>query len=190
MLIKADIDCPLFHFERLKMNIINKLTATDVDFAFRKTVDISPEFLKKHRIQGLILDVDNTLTTDENLTPAKGIPEWVNKMKNAGIRMVILSNNRAERVKPLAEKLNLRFVSKGAKPLRKGYEKALKIMGLHNSRVAGVGDQLFTDIWGAKASKIRAVYVSPIAIEGRDKKFILFKRKLETPFLPKKFEDE
>ena len=171
------------------MSIKHKITGTDADFAFRKTTDITPDFLRKHHILGLVLDVDNTLTTDENLTPGEGIPEWVESMKKAGIRMVIVSNNKAERVKPLADGLGLRFVPEGAKPLKKGYEKALAIMGLHHSRVAGVGDQLFTDIWGAKHAGLRSVYVSPIAVEGREKRFILFKRKLEKPFLPDKFQD-
>ena len=72
------------------MSIKRKITGTDADFAFRKTTDITPEFLKKHHILGLVLDVDNTLTTDENLTPGEGIPEWVESMKKAGSRMVIV----------------------------------------------------------------------------------------------------
>ncbi len=172
------------------MGIKHRITGTDVDFAFRKTINITPAFLKEHNIYGLILDVDNTLTTDENLAPAEGIPEWVEDMKKEHIRLVIVSNNNARRVRPLAEKLGLPFVAKGAKPLKKGYEKAMEIMGLHHTRVAAVGDQLFTDIWGAKHSKVRSIYVAPMMIEGKDKRFILFKRKLEKPFLPEKFTDD
>ena len=172
------------------MDLKRKITATDVDFAFRKTVNITPAFLKGNNIQGLILDVDNTLTTDETLTPAEGIPEWVEDMKKNHIRLVIVSNNNEKRVRPLAETLGIKFVPKGAKPLKKGYEKAMAIMGLHHSRVAAVGDQLFTDMWGAKVAKVKSIYVAPMQIEGKEKRFILFKRKLEKLFLPEKFTDD
>lgn len=67
-----------------------------MDFAFRKTVNITPDFLKKHGVKGLILDVDNTLTTHDHPVPAKGIREWLENMKNNGIKLIIVSNNSAE----------------------------------------------------------------------------------------------
>ena len=169
------------------MGLRHKLTGTAVDFAFRKTVDIKPEFLKKHGIKGLILDVDNTLTTHDHPKPAEGIMGWIRNMKRCGIRMMLVSNNREERVKPFAELLKLPFVSKGAKPLKKGYIKAMKLMRLKSSETAAVGDQLFTDIWGANLTGIRSIYVSPIEPESRKEHFIRFKRILEKPFLPDKF---
>ncbi len=172
------------------MSFKHKITGTQVDFAFRRTTGITPEFLRKYKIEGLILDVDNTLTTDENLSPGDGIPEWVELMKSSGIKLVIVSNNRAERVKPLAEKLGIEYVPDGKKPLRYGYDKALEIMGIDRNRAAAVGDQLFTDIWGANHSGLKAIFVQPIAPEGKEKRFILFKRKLEKPFLPKNFIDK
>ena len=36
------------------------------DFAFRRVNDITPEFLFKNNIKGLLLDLDNTLTTHDN----------------------------------------------------------------------------------------------------------------------------
>ncbi len=169
------------------MGIRNKLTMTGVDFAFRKTVDITPGFLREHGIKGLILDVDNTLTTHDHPAPAEGIPEWIDTMKKNGIRLMIVSNNRAERVEPFARLLGLDFVSKGAKPLKKGYVRAMKKMGLSPSETAAVGDQLFTDIWGANFARITSIFVQPIQPEGKKERFIRFKRVLEKPFLPKKF---
>ena len=116
---------------------------TDVDFAFRRTVDISPAFLKKHGIKGLILDVDNTLTTHDNPVPAEGIREWLDSMRDEGIKLIIVSNNHPERVRPFADPLGLDFVSDSGKPLRKGYKAAMKKMGLkvqvmENIKVAAV----------------------------------------------------
>ena len=58
--------------------------------AFRKVSDISPEILKKLGIKGLILDVDNTLTTHDNPRPADGVLEWLDLMRNNNIKMMII----------------------------------------------------------------------------------------------------
>ena len=169
------------------MGLIHKITGTDVDFAFRKTADISPRFLKKHGIKGLILDVDNTLTTHDNPVPAEGIREWLDDMRKNGIKLIIVSNNHPERVRPFADPLGLDYVSDSGKPLKRGYRAAMKKMRLTASETAAVGDQLFTDVWGANFSRIRMLYVEPIELEPKSKRFIRFKRVLEKPFLPRKY---
>lgn len=161
-----------------------------MDFAFRKTVDITPAFLKKHGIKGLILDVDNTLTTHDNPVPAEGIIQWLENMKKNGIKLIIVSNNHAERVRTFADPLGLDFVSDSGKPLKRGYTAAMKKMGLSPEETAAVGDQLFTDVWGANFAKVRMLYVEPMELEPKSKRFIRFKRVLEKPFLPKKFVDD
>ena len=172
------------------MGLKHKITKTDVDFAFRKTVDITPAFLKKHGIKGLILDVDNTLTTHDNPVPAEGIIQWLENMKKNGIKLIIVSNNHAERVRKFADPIGLDFVSDSGKPLKRGYTAAMKKMGLSPEETAAVGDQLFTDVWGANLAKVRMLYVEPMELEPKSKRFIRFKRVLEKPFLPKKFVDD
>ncbi len=193
MLIKAILRVRFFIYRRELTRFVglrHKLTGTGADFSFRKTVHISPDFLIKHGIKGLILDVDNTLTTHDDPVPAEGIVQWLDSLRDRGIKLMILSNNHPERVTPFAKLLGLDCVCDGAKPLKKGYVQAMKKMGLTPEETAGVGDQLFTDIWGAKAAGIRSIYVQPIATEGKDKRFIRFKRVMERPFLPEKFIDD
>lgn len=172
------------------MGLKHKITKTDVDFAFRKTVGITPSFLKKHGIKGLILDVDNTLAFHDDPVPAEGIPEWLGNMKKSGIKLIILSNNHDERVKRFAAPLGLDYVCDGGKPLKRGYAAAMKKMGLKASETAAVGDQLFTDVWGANHSHIKMLFVQPMQPEPKSKRFIRFKRVLEKPFLPDKFVDD
>ena len=121
--------------------------------------------------------------------PADGIVEWLDKMKANGIKLIIVSNNNAERVRPFADPLGLDYVSDSGKPLKRGYIAAMQKMGLTGKETAAVGDQLFTDVWGANIAKIRMLYVEPIELEPKSKRFIRFKRVLEKPFLPKKFVD-
>lgn len=153
--------------------------------AFKKTTDITPEFLKKNNIKGLILDLDNTLTTHDNPQPAEGVLDWLQLMKESGIKLMIVSNNHAPRVQPFADMLELSFVSEGKKPLTKGFTEAVKLMGLSKKEVAAVGDQIFTDVLGANLFGIKMLYVVPI--EHEKTTFFKVKRKLEKPFLPKKF---
>lgn len=155
--------------------------------AFRRVTDIKTDFLKKMNVKGLVLDLDNTLTTHDNPRPADGVLDWIANMKKSGIKLMIVSNNHPPRVKPFADMLGLEFVSEGKKPLTKGFSEAKSRMGLEKNELAAVGDQIFTDVLGANLAGIKILYVSPI--EHEKTLFFKIKRKLETPFLPKKLYD-
>lgn len=156
--------------------------------AFRRVTDITPEILRKLGIRGLILDLDNTLTTHDNPVPGEGVLEWLDIMKKNGIRLMIVSNNHPPRVKPFADMLGLEFVSEGRKPLTKGFSEALKKMNLPKKSVAAVGDQIYTDVLGALLFGVKMLYVKPI--EHEKTTFFKVKRKCEKPFLPRKYYDE
>ncbi|MGN0612374.1 MAG: YqeG family HAD IIIA-type phosphatase [Porcipelethomonas sp.] len=155
------------------------------DFAFRRVLEIRPAFLKKHNIKGLLLDLDNTLTTHDNPRPADGVTDWISEIKSNGVKMVIVSNNHPPRVKPFADMLGLDYICEGKKPLASGFNRAQKLMNIPFAQLAVVGDQIFTDMLGANLKRIRGIFVYPIEKEGRDKKFLRFKRIIEKPFLPK-----
>lgn len=153
------------------------------DFAFWRVTEITPEFLIKNNIRGLLLDLDNTLTTHDNPVPGDGVTEWLDSMRSAGIKMVIVSNNHPPRVKPFADMLGLDFVCEGKKPLSSGFNRAQKRMGIPFSQLAVVGDQIFTDMLGANLKRVRGIFVYPI--EHEKTKFFKLKRWAEKPFLPK-----
>lgn len=154
-------------------------------FALRSVLEITPASLESHGIKALILDVDNTLTTHDNPVPAEGVIDWIANMKKHGIKLLIVSNNRAERVIPFARQLKLRFVPNGAKPLPIGLRKAIKKLGLKRSEICAVGDQIFTDILGANLAGIRSIFVYPI--EPETSRFFKIKRAIEKPLLPQKY---
>lgn len=154
-------------------------------YSLKSVVEITPQMLKRLKISALILDVDNTLTTHNNPLPAKKIPEWICEMKEAGIKLIIVSNNSSQRVLPFAEKLGLEFISRGAKPLTKGYKAAIKKLRVRKQNVCAVGDQIFTDIAGANLAGIRSIFVYPIEFESGI--FFKIKRFAEKPFLPSEY---
>lgn len=156
--------------------------------AFRRVTDITPDILKSLGIRGLILDLDNTLTTHDNPVPGEGVLDWLELMKKSGIKLIIVSNNHPPRVKPFADMLGLEFVSEGKKPLTKGFREAKAKMGLPKKSIATVGDQIYTDVLGAVLFGIKMLYVEPI--EHEKTTFFKVKRKCEKPFLPRKYYNE
>ena len=139
--------------------------------------ELTPEFLQKKGVRGLILDVDNTLTTHDDPVPHPEIAQWLEQMRQCGIAMMIVSNNKPGRVAPFAELLGLPFVANGKKPLAAGLHRAAVQMGLQPQELAVVGDQIFTDVLGGNLFGALSVMVLPLGPETVG--FIRFKRKLE-----------
>lgn len=154
-------------------------------YVFERVFKITPDFLKSKGIKGLFLDLDNTLTTHNNGEIPQSSIDWIKKMKDSGIKLILVSNNSYERVKPVADMLGLDFEPKGRKPLPVGYIRAKKRMGLKRKEVAAVGDQIFTDILGGFLMGTRSIFVFPIELETSF--WFTVKRKIEKFFLPKKF---
>ncbi len=153
-------------------------------YVFDDVTKITPEFLIENKIKGLFLDLDNTLTTHNNPVPPQTSLDWLECMKKAGIKLMIVSNNSAERVTPFAEQLMLPFVPSGKKPLTFGFTQAQREMKLPRKNIAAVGDQIFTDILGANLMGVRSIFVFPIELETSLP--FRFKRKIERLFLPKR----
>lgn len=153
--------------------------------AYKSILSVTPEILHEMDVTALILDIDNTMTTHDNPTPIEGLFEWLDTMRENGIKMIIVSNNHVPRVTPFAELLGLDFIPEGAKPLTKGYKQAAEKLGVPKNRICTIGDQLFTDILGAKLFGIKSILVPPI--EPEKTLFFKIKRAAEKPFLPKEY---
>lgn len=147
---------------------------------YKSILEITPRVLKEMGVTALILDIDNTMTTHDNPTPLEGLFDWLELMRKSGIKMMIVSNNYSERVTPFAELLGLDFIPRGAKPLPKGYKAAAERLGVSKGEICTIGDQLFTDILGAKLFGIKSILVDPI--EPETTLFFRIKRALEKPF--------
>ncbi len=151
------------------------------DLLLRRVHDITPEFLNENHIAGLLLDVDNTLALPDDHVVPDQVKEWVDRMKAFGVKLMVVSNNSNERVKPFAEKIGLRFVANALKPLPCGMHKAAKLLGLPKKNVAVVGDQIFTDTLAANLLGCTSILVEPM-VEGGGHG-IEFRRKLEVKVL-------
>lgn len=147
------------------------------DIKLERVTDIKTEILEKFSIKAIMLDVDNTLSTHHGQVLTDGLEDWLLYMKESGIKIMVLSNSKRERVEPFAAKINLPFISLGLKPLPFGYIRALKALGTKRCETAIVGDQIFTDIIGGKAVGVKTVLLTPIKPE--DGWSFKLRRKLE-----------
>ena len=155
------------------------------DAYFDKITDISPAFLKDNNIKGLILDIDNTLIGHNNPTPDENVLLCLREFEKEGILLCVVSNNRYDRVKSFCEKIGVSFfVHDALKPKKKGYDLAAKEMRLDVKNIAAIGDQVFTDVWGARRAGCFAILTKPLH-KGGEGFFIAFKRLLEKPFVKK-----
>ncbi len=148
---------------------------------FRHISDIPVSLLKAWEIQVVVLDVDNTLTTHNNPMPDEKAMAWLEEMKNHGFRLVILSNNRGERVRLFAQCLGLEYTANAMKPLPKGFGETARRMQVVPEEMVVVGDQIFTDILGANLFGCRSILVEPIQPETNW--FFRLKRQLEKGIL-------
>lgn len=153
--------------------------------AYLSILDVTPEVLDEMGVNAIILDIDNTMTTHDNPRPIDGLFDWLDSMRSHGVRLMIVSNNHVPRVTPFAEMLGIDFVPEGAKPLTKGYRQAAEKLGVPKKNIVTIGDQLFTDILGAKLFGIKSILVKPIELEKT--RFFKFKRAMEKLFLPKEY---
>ncbi len=147
------------------------------EIKLERVTDITLDILKKYNINSLILDVDNTLSTHHGDVLTDGLEEWLETMQNSGIKLLVLSNSKEQRVKPFAEKIGLSYISLGLKPLPFGYLRALKKLGSKRKETAIVGDQIFTDVLGGRLVGVRTVLLTPIKLETTAG--FRFKRKIE-----------
>ena len=151
----------------------------------RKITDITINMLKENNIKGMILDVDNTLI-DLDRVPLEGIKEWIDNMKNEGIKFCIASNSlKKDKIEKVAKMLDIPYVHFSAKPTKIGLKKAKQILGIENNKnIAEVGDQLFTDVLGTNRMKMFSILTEPLCEE--KVKINNLKRKLEKRVLRRK----
>lgn len=122
---------------------------------------ISFEELYEKGYRGVIFDIDNTLVphgapADER---AKKLFE---RLKKTGFSSCLISNNQEPRVKMFNKEIGTNYIFNAHKPSTKNYIRAMEIMGTDCTNTLFVGDQLFTDVWGAKRTGIYNILVKPI----------------------------
>ena len=147
-----------------------------LDVYLDSTYDIDFETLYREGFRGVIFDIDNTLVPHGAPADARSIALF-ERLKSIGFESVLLSNNKEPRVKMFNDKVHTHYIFKAGKPGKKGYLRAMELMNTKPDTTLFVGDQLFTDVWGAKRAGILTYLVKPI--HPKEEIQIVLKRRLE-----------
>ncbi|MBW4474816.1 MAG: YqeG family HAD IIIA-type phosphatase [Stenomitos rutilans HA7619-LM2] len=106
--------------------------------------------LKLAGIRGVILDLDNTIVSEDDRYLSPYSEAWIRQAKEMGIKFFFLSNGkRRYRVEYWSSYLDIPATSPAKKPFPNAFCKAMRYMKLTPKEVVIVGDSRHTDILGA-----------------------------------------
>lgn len=144
------------------------------------------DLLQEDNIQGLILDLDNTIMRPKSGFFCEVVRPWLQKAKCQGLKLIIVTNNKNEKylsgLSPILNDLELPIIIKAAKPKPAKLLEALRQIDLPAEKVCIIGDRLLTDVLGGYNIGAKTAFVYPLL--GKQENLLFrFLRKLEYLFL-------
>ena len=133
------------------------------DMFYQSIYRVDYEKLKNVGIKLIIFDLDNTIATYSESIPRSEAKELIDKLKEMGFNVILMSNSNKSRVLPFRNALEIDSCANAKKPLTSGYKKIMKVYHLDANKIACIGDQLITDIWGANKMGMTSILVNPIS---------------------------
>ena len=124
--------------------------------------DLTPEILKQRNIRLLMMDFDNTIVPYTTDIPTEKMAEWLRRMNGSDIQLCVVSNSKRDRVKIFCEKFGIDCITHARKPFTKGINECLAKYGIPAAEAALVGDQIFTDTFGANNAGAMPILVRAI----------------------------
>lgn len=131
-------------------------------YMLEKIYQLTPTELEKHGIKAVLTDLDNTLIAWNNPDGTPELRAWIEALKKAGIPVMVVSNNNAERVARAVSPFGLDFVARANKPLTKGMNEAAAKLNIPKENIVMVGDQVMTDIRASNGAGIPSILVKPL----------------------------
>ena len=125
------------------------------------TYEIDFDRLYEEGYRGVIFDIDNTLVPHGAPADERACALFAH-LKELGYHCMLLSNNKEPRVKMFNDAVQVSYIYKAGKPNPANYRKAMEQMGTDEKNTLFVGDQIFTDVYGANRTGIRTILVKPI----------------------------
>lgn len=129
-------------------------------------VHLTTEILQQHQLQGLVLDVDETLVPMKTTEVSPELSQWVAEVKPIASIWLVSNNISQSRISRIGESLDLPYISGAGKPSRRKLRRAVDAMNLPVERIAMVGDRLFTDVLAGNRLGMFTVLVEPMVNAG------------------------
>ena len=136
------------------------------DGVYPSVYQIGGKALARQGITLLLADLDNTLAKYGQPEPDPALLAWKEDLAAAGVDLFLA--------------LGIPFLGHAGKPKSGGYLRAMERMGRTSAQTAMVGDQIFTDILGAKRTGMLALMVEPIQLAGNPGRYLRYA--VEEPF--------
>lgn len=136
---------------------------------------ISIEHLKQQGIKGVILDLDDTLISQNSNEISKERAIWLQEIIS-NFNVYLVTNNRSlNRIRIFQSQFNIPAIIKAGKPGKKSLLLAIKKMNLNFDEIVMIGDRLFTDVFAGNRVGVKTFLVTPI----RESKIFKWVRQLE-----------
>ncbi len=143
--------------------------------------DLDPSSLREAGITLVLADLDNTLISYEESLPSPALLAWKATLEEQGVALFVVSNSRKSRRCPdFCQALGVGCVRHAGKPGIRGFREALERTGRTPAQALMVGDQIFTDVWGANRAGITSVLVKPLTWGKNPGRLLRYA--IETPF--------
>ena len=124
--------------------------------------DLTSGILKEHGIRLLMLDFDNTIVPYTTSKPTEKMDRWLREMKDSETQLCVVSNSHKDRVKIFCDRYGIDCITHANKPFTKGIKECLAKYAVPASEAALVGDQIYTDTFGANNAGVMPILVRAI----------------------------
>ncbi|MFM2303244.1 MAG: hypothetical protein RLZZ135_652 [Cyanobacteriota bacterium] len=139
-------------------------------------LNLTPEILAQHQIEGLVLDVDDTIVPINSNIAQLELAVWIEQMSKIVPLWLVTNNPNQVRIAGIADSLSLPYVLSAGKPSRRKLRQAVEAMQLEPKQVAMVGDRVFTDVLAGNRLGMFTILVEPIVSNDSSVGFHLLRR--------------
>ena len=146
------------------------------DYVYKSMLDVPLDELHQKGYRAALFDLDNTIAPDHLHEPPPLSFAIIEKLKEHGFLVCMVSNARSNRAGKIASLLHVPAVTYARKPKPDGIFRAIDMLKVTPAQCVFFGDQIFTDIRAANRAGILSVLIEPV-----DPKEIFYVR-LKRPF--------
>ncbi len=139
-------------------------------------LDLTPEILARYQIEGLVLDVDDTIVPIGVGFAEPELILWIEQTRKIVPLWLVTNNPSQLRIGAIADSLSLPYFLSAAKPSRKKLRQAVEAMSMEPARVAMVGDRVFTDVLAGNRLGMFTILIEPIVSADTILSFSLLRR--------------
>jgi len=145
------------------------------DYRVKSIFDISAKWLKRNGFLKIVVDVDNTLIPrDKTMVNSRALT-WIRQMQQQRVNVALITNNSGERIDNIMRQCGVGCIKRAGKPLPFCYKQISKAFG--GGKIMYIGDQLLTDVLGAKFSNYPVILVDSLG--GKEHFITRLNRKIE-----------